>query len=294
MNTPEPVDSRPIAGLRRPDSTITEGQRPNRTRRIENAIVATSLPLEGFRVLDIGCAEGLNALYMADRAAEVVGIDHRPTVIDSARQSAAAIGKTNIQFEQVDARDVDSMLALGTFDVVTAWGFLHRITDIFSFFELISHLTTRVSLEWRTLVIPGMQRLRLAHHPVTPILDPTNLRLGMNKEKIEGLSAFWEPTMAAVASVGHSFGFTKSKSLGYGKHFWSANKQVIHSLREMVTQSIRHMAHPTIPTARIHALLTESDDTLFDNVVLDNSHLPSWDTTLPINDVGSTNHQKFD
>ncbi len=50
----------------------------------------------GLKVLDLGCGEGKNALYFAERGAEVVGIDISRVAIESARQSAREAGLSGL------------------------------------------------------------------------------------------------------------------------------------------------------------------------------------------------------
>ena len=276
----EDVDDRPLAGLRRADGTITEGQRPGRTRRRRNAVLASSMPLTGFRVLDIGCAEGLTSLYMAETAQEAVGLDHRSSVIDSARTNAEAVGASNVRFECLDVRDPEALLSLGSFDLVTAWGLLHRISDVFSLFEILAQLAPRVSLEWRTPIFPGMSRVSFAHHPKTPHLDPSNLRLQSSDRKLESSAAFWEPSVAAVASIGRSLGFDGCTVLGYGEDLHPARVQIFRSLGSQARTAVKKRTAPAFPTARVHAGLFQAGDDFFSRVHPDPTRVPAWDTLM--------------
>ncbi|MGD0112614.1 MAG: class I SAM-dependent methyltransferase [Armatimonadota bacterium] len=51
------------------------------------------------RILDVGCGEGLPALYLAERAGTVVGLDAAPNMIAAARANASRLGLANTSFE---------------------------------------------------------------------------------------------------------------------------------------------------------------------------------------------------
>jgi hypothetical protein len=81
------------------------------------------------KILEIGCASGLNLIPLALRWPEsrCVGIDLSGSAIASARQLAAAAGVTNLELHAVDLRDFDSNGQ--TFDVIIAHGFLSWVPD---------------------------------------------------------------------------------------------------------------------------------------------------------------------
>lgn len=54
-------------------------------------------------VLDAGCGTGENALFLATRGFEVVGVDHARTAIDQAQAKAAARGVHGVTFAVGDA-----------------------------------------------------------------------------------------------------------------------------------------------------------------------------------------------
>ncbi|WP_394835387.1 class I SAM-dependent methyltransferase [Pendulispora rubella] len=74
-------------------------------------------------VLDVGCGTGENALYLASRGHEVVGLDGAPTAIERAREKARARG-IDVPFQLADARDLtgysdrfDTVIDIGLFHV---------------------------------------------------------------------------------------------------------------------------------------------------------------------------------
>lgn len=280
----------PIAGLRRVTGELTKGNRPNRTLRHRNARVSRAFNLSGKRVLELGCAEGLHSLYMADSAREVFGVDHRASVIVRANANKEVVGATNVTFICGDVRDAALLSRLGHFDLVVAWGFLHRVTDLFSMLETFAPVTKAFSLEWRTPVLPLMSRFSLAYHsPAGEMLDPMNLKPPRTRngkaddeervlEKIEGDTGFWEPTPGAVRILLGRAGFPHARLLGYGEHLRSEGRTIVrhwggHLIRKL-TGRCRHQ----LPLARVHMLFErnpgfiEMKDPLGDEI-----RLPEWE-----------------
>ncbi len=54
------------------------------------------------RVLDVGCGTGRLTLWLAPRAAHVVGLDRDTAALAEARQLAAAAGLSNVEFHEAD------------------------------------------------------------------------------------------------------------------------------------------------------------------------------------------------
>lgn len=77
----------------------------------------------GYRVLELGCADGANLLPMAwfRRHASFVGIDGARTQIQRARARAAALGLENLEYLHADFTTADARLA-GQFDFIVAHG----------------------------------------------------------------------------------------------------------------------------------------------------------------------------
>ncbi len=77
-------------------------------------------------VIDIGCGTGENALHIAARNHDVLGIDLAPTAISRAREKALSRG-IRAEFEIADALDLQ---ALGrTYDVAIDFGLFHVFSD---------------------------------------------------------------------------------------------------------------------------------------------------------------------
>lgn len=99
---------------------ITPGKRHRRTLAKRNATVARGLNLAGKRVLNVGCAEGLHSLYMAESAEEVISIDHERRRIEGAIATADALAIDNARFYHADIRDPEVYGKLGKFDLAIA------------------------------------------------------------------------------------------------------------------------------------------------------------------------------
>ena len=79
---------------------------------------------DGIDVADIGCGSGhaINLMGQAYPASRFVGYDFSEPAITAARQEAAAMGLTNVSFEQLD---VSSLEVTDGFDAITAFDAIH-------------------------------------------------------------------------------------------------------------------------------------------------------------------------
>lgn len=87
-------------------------------------------PLEGLRILDIGCGGGLLSEPMCRLGAEVVGVDPAPGNIEIARLHAAE-GGLRIDYRAATAEDLAA--AGETFDVVLAMEVVEHVADVGAF-----------------------------------------------------------------------------------------------------------------------------------------------------------------
>jgi SAM-dependent methyltransferase len=77
-------------------------------------------------VLDLGCGTGENALYLASRGHEVLGLDFVPVAIERAIAKAQERG-LSVHFQVGDALKLDQLGR--TFDTVIDCGLFHTFTD---------------------------------------------------------------------------------------------------------------------------------------------------------------------
>lgn len=77
------------------------------------------------RILDVGCGTGHNAIHLASRGHDVLGVDLVPRAVEIARTAAKA-RNVEVRFEVRDARALDG---LGHFDVALDAGVFHVFDD---------------------------------------------------------------------------------------------------------------------------------------------------------------------
>jgi SAM-dependent methyltransferase len=291
IDGPQGDYSKAIGGLQLPSGLITPAKRSSRTLRRRNALVANSFVLRGKRVLDVGCAEGLQSLYLSASADEVWGVDHRASEIDIARATAKALGAQNVRFECGDVRDPELFKKIGVFDLVIAWGFLHRISDVFALFYSLEPIARAISLEWRTPIVPMLSGLSIAFHPPgRRALDPMNTGRKADgsdttpvsdADKVEGNSSFWEPTPGAVKAMLRRLGYVHSKVIGYDEEL--VNEQaIVKKWHEHLTQVDRGERKLTdLPRARVHMLFEKEAGSIeVAEMRSAESRVPKWDRAM--------------
>ncbi len=120
-----------------------------------------SLPgdLNGARILDAGCGTGVLAMDLARRGADVVAIDLSPTLVDHAREQAAAVGLTSIDFCAGDMLDAN----LGSFDYAIAMDSLihYELPEILG---ALAGLAPRIRQQMSITVAPRTTMLAAMHN----------------------------------------------------------------------------------------------------------------------------------
>jgi SAM-dependent methyltransferase/quercetin dioxygenase-like cupin family protein len=86
-----------------------------------------ALPFRRGAVIDLGCGEGRDSIYLAARGFEVIGVDVARSALDKARSRAAAarVHPTFLERDVIDLRDLPE----GHFDLAINMGCLHMIPD---------------------------------------------------------------------------------------------------------------------------------------------------------------------
>lgn len=82
----------------------------------------------GFKghVLDVGCGTGANAIFLASKGLEVLGVDRVPAAIEKARANAAA-ASVKAEFRVLDALELGKLRK--KFDTVLDCGLFHVFSD---------------------------------------------------------------------------------------------------------------------------------------------------------------------
>jgi len=85
-------------------------------------------PLNGQKVLDIGCGGGILSDSMARKGAQVLGIDLSTKALRVAQLHALEAGTPNLQFREVSAEAI-ALERPGSFDTVTCMEMLEHVPD---------------------------------------------------------------------------------------------------------------------------------------------------------------------
>ncbi|HEX5325565.1 MAG TPA: methyltransferase domain-containing protein [Acetobacteraceae bacterium] len=99
-------------------------------------------PVAGLRVLHLQCHIGSDSLVLAQRGAEVVGLDFSAPAIAAARELAAELGLTgHVRFVQADVYDAPAAIAEPAgFDCVYAsWGTICWLPDVARWARVVAH-----------------------------------------------------------------------------------------------------------------------------------------------------------
>jgi SAM-dependent methyltransferase len=120
-------------------------------------------PVQGLRVLHLQCHFGRDTLTMAQRGAEVVGLDFSVPAIAAARRLAEEIGLTSrARFVHADIyRSRETLLEPAAFDLVfMTWGTLVWLADIDTWAAIVAHFLR-----------PGGSLYLADGHPCALVLD---------------------------------------------------------------------------------------------------------------------------
>lgn len=90
--------------------------------------INSQCPLQGKRVLDIGCGGGILSDSMARKGANVLGIDLSTKALRVAQMHALEAQTPNIAYREVSAEDLATQEP-GNFDVVTCMEMLEHVPD---------------------------------------------------------------------------------------------------------------------------------------------------------------------
>jgi SAM-dependent methyltransferase len=127
-------------------------------------------PVEGLRVLHLQCHFGRDSLILAQRGAQVTGLDFSPPAIAAARGLAAELGLAGrTRFVEADLYDAEAAIPEpGAFDLVfVTWGAIPWLPDIRRWAEIVA---------W--FLRPGGALYLAEGHPAALVLDDAAPRHG--------------------------------------------------------------------------------------------------------------------
>lgn len=103
---------------------------PDRLAAVATLFGMSPAGVETCRVLELGCGNGSNLISHAYHlpGATFVGVDLAQSHIDDARQGAAELGLTNLDFRQMDVADM-SAAEFGRFDYIIAHGLFSWVPE---------------------------------------------------------------------------------------------------------------------------------------------------------------------
>jgi SAM-dependent methyltransferase len=171
--------------------------------------------VEGLRILDLGCGEGLYSIEFARRKASCVAMEGREPRAEKVRFVKKVLSLDNLQVVQDDVRNL-SLEKYGKFDVVLCLGILYHLPapDVFSFVERLGEVCqkmcivdTRVELRPKTEVVREsgtyMGRWGEEHWPG----DSEAVKLSRMGASLDNERNFWI-SRPSVYNLLHHVGFT--------------------------------------------------------------------------------------
>ncbi|MCK6546515.1 TIGR04290 family methyltransferase [Myxococcota bacterium] len=119
------------------------------------AEIARVLPsdLSGWSVLDIGCNAGFYSIALAERGADVLGIDHDPHYLDQARWAVGQFGlEDKVELRRLEVYELGSLDL--TFDLVLFMGVFYHLRHPLLGLDLAAEKVERMMI-FQTLSLPG-------------------------------------------------------------------------------------------------------------------------------------------
>jgi tRNA (mo5U34)-methyltransferase len=183
--------------------------------------IAPGIPenLSGKKVLDIGCNAGFYSFELAERGAEVLGIDVDEHYLKQARWAADIKGlKDRTHFRQMQVYDLANLEE--EFDIVWFMGVFYHLRYPLLALDIISRKCTDL-LVFQTLSMPGANDTKL-NTDDRYINDRDDLlkdewpKMAFIEKKFAGdPTNWWLPNAAAIEAMIRSIGFKVIKRPGH-------------------------------------------------------------------------------
>ncbi|HSN11624.1 MAG TPA: class I SAM-dependent methyltransferase [Propionibacteriaceae bacterium] len=155
--------------------------------RVNAAVVQVVSPLEPGRALDLGCGEGGDVIWLAQRGWEVTGVDISQTAIRRAQAAAREAGIAEERVE-LEAADLATWVPAGTYDLVTA-SFLQSPVHL-PREEILRRAAQHVGRGGRLLVVahaamPPWAQDHAHHHDDLPTPEEQVAAMGLDTWTVE-------------------------------------------------------------------------------------------------------------
>lgn len=145
-------------------------------------LVENVTSVEGLAVLDAGCGEGKNAVYLAQKGARVLAVDVSASAVRNGKYAFGDVA--NLQWEIGDVRARE--WGIEAFDIVVSYGLLHCLRSLREVEDIVASFKSATRIDGYHVICCFNDRLQdLAAHPD---LEPVWLR----HDWITGLYAGWQ------------------------------------------------------------------------------------------------------
>lgn len=175
--------------------------------------IAPHIPedLSGQRVLDIGCNAGFYSFALAERGAEVLGIDTDRRYLRQAEWAREILAAERVRFVEASVFDLDRLD--GPFDIVFFMGVLYHLRYPLLALDLIARLRpARLVFQTLTFGDDGLSPHALQETDFATrerLVDPAWPHLAfIERSFCNDPTNWWVPNHAAVVGMLRSAGFT--------------------------------------------------------------------------------------
>ena len=216
-------------------------------RRLHPIEEAELGPVEGMRILHLQCHFGMDSLTLAQRGADVVGLDFSPPAIAQAQMLSAELGLSGrSRFVLSDVYDAPMAIAeASAFDIVfSTWGTIGWLPDIERWAAVVAHF-----------LAPGGFLYLADGHPAALVFDDADRRP-------DGLPGYFVPYFQreAVVTVDPSDYADETAQLENATqhNFQHPMGDVVTALRRNGLQLDFLHEHPAVPWRMFQALVRDA------------------------------------